>query len=72
MLKEYDVYAKYIRLEYQHVPEEKYRIGRTQVLESLGGKDSNVFKTALFREKLETTAKENMQRELQRLLDKVQ
>ena len=60
---EYDAYAAAIRQEYVHVPDEAYRIGRTEVLESLLKKERLFASTLLD----EAAARENMRRELGRL-----
>lgn len=64
-----DVYARYaeaIRMEYAHVPDESYRKGRTCVLDGFL-KQSSIYHSAFFKEKLEHAARVNMLNEKRRL-----
>jgi len=56
---EYDAYAKAIRKEYAFVPDEEYRAGRRQVLESLLSK--KLFASPLLDEE---AARDNLEREI--------
>jgi len=58
----YDVYAQAIRQEYAHVPDMAYRVGRTQVLKSLGKRPFLYYLPE--HHNWEPRARENMQREL--------
>ncbi|UOQ72586.1 HD domain-containing protein [Hymenobacter cellulosilyticus] len=60
---DYWQYARQVRQEYRLVPDILYRRGRKQVLEKLLGAPV-LFQTPLFREKLDTAARRNLQAEL--------
>jgi predicted metal-dependent HD superfamily phosphohydrolase len=62
----YDQYAEAIRQEYIHVPLSAYTHGRAAVLEKFL-LTPNIFSTATFRALLETKARENIAREIERL-----
>ena len=62
----YRAYVADVRLEYAHVPDEMWRIGRALVLERLLSKDS-LFRDPSFRERLEKQARENMEGEIRTL-----
>jgi predicted metal-dependent HD superfamily phosphohydrolase len=60
---EYTRYAKAIRQEYAWVPEDQYRPGRQQVLESFLRRQ-HIFATATMRNALEEQARQNLAREI--------
>jgi predicted metal-dependent HD superfamily phosphohydrolase len=62
----YDAYAKAIRQEYGHVPEEAYRAGRAAILKALLAADP-LYPDPVFRERLEAQARRNMAAELAQL-----
>lgn len=62
----YDRYTYAIRLEYQHVPEQAYRTGRTTVIRQFLS-SVPLFQSPWFREMREQTARANLQRELAKL-----
>ena len=62
----YGAYVADVRLEYAHVPDEMWRIGRALVLERLLSKDALV-RDPSFRERLEKQARENMEGEIRTL-----
>jgi len=65
---DYRTYAKNIRKEYIHVPEEAYLKGRGTVLEHFLPKgDETIFKSQIFIDMLEDKAKENINWEIQEL-----
>lgn len=61
--QEYDAYARAVREEYRHVPDEPFRTGRSAVLRALLGED-RLYGTAAARDLWERRARENMTREL--------
>ena len=62
-LVEYDEYSSSIRKEYSHIEEDKYKKGRTKVLENLLA-NGTVFVTRDFQERFEMQAVSNMEREI--------
>lgn len=62
----YDVYARDVRAEYRHVPDDAFRSGRAAVLRGLLAHDS-LFSTASGRERWEDAARTNLVAELSRL-----
>ncbi|KAA9325417.1 HD domain-containing protein [Adhaeribacter soli] len=60
----YQAYAKSIREEYAHVPEEAYKAGRKKVLQHFLAMP-RIFKTPIFQTLLEARAHHNLQAELQ-------
>lgn len=62
----YDAYATAIRKEYSRYPNMFYKPGRKKVLQHFLDMDF-IYRTPLIREQLETQARENLLRELQRL-----
>lgn len=62
----YDAYAAAVRQEYAHVPDDLFVIGRTAVLRGLLAREQ-IFVTERGRERLETGARANLDRELARL-----
>ncbi|MFD0895419.1 hypothetical protein KBB96_20215 [Luteolibacter ambystomatis] len=58
---EYDAYAKAIRQEYAHVPDEEFRRGRLAVMQRF--LEEPVYRSEAFRSR-EETARENIRREL--------
>ncbi len=62
----YQAYARDVRQEYAHVPEEAWRAGRTAVLKSLMA-DGPVFADPAFSATLEDQARTNMSDELRSL-----
>ena len=66
--KLYDLYEGWIRREYDFVPEEAFRKGRSAVLESFLDQGV-IYHTAGLREKLELPARENLSRALENLRD---
>lgn len=63
---QYEAYTKQIRKEYAIYPAFMYRRGRKKVLQHFLGLPG-IYKTAVFREKYELKARENMERELEQL-----
>jgi predicted metal-dependent HD superfamily phosphohydrolase len=63
---DYDRYAKAIRAEYTHVPDDAFRAGRAAVLEALAGLPS-LFRIVPERAEWEARARTNLARELQTL-----
>ncbi|WP_067848311.1 metal-dependent phosphohydrolase [Nocardia lijiangensis] len=64
----YAAYAAAVRAEYIHVPDELYRAGRTAVLEGLA-RQPRLFHTEIARERYESAARANLQRELATLAE---
>lgn len=67
--KEREVFERYdsnIRKEYSWVPEDDYKIGRSQVLDFFISRNS-IYSTNLFKEKYEVQARENIRRVLDNL-----
>ena len=62
----YDVYARQIREEYSLMPTFLYKRGRRKVLTHLLARPY-IYHTAIFQNTIEAKARENMQRELQKL-----
>jgi predicted metal-dependent HD superfamily phosphohydrolase len=60
---DYDEYARNVRAEYAHVPDDLWRIGWAQVLQRFLAAPV-IFPDPDFRARLEATARENMAREL--------
>ena len=60
---EYDAYASAIRKEYSHVPDFAYRKGRRSVLRGFL-EWTTIFSTREFRDRYESQAHENLNREL--------
>lgn len=67
--RRYEKYARDIRLEYAHIPDEHYRLGRTAILTSLlnRAEGSKLFKTPDFYELYEDQARLNIASELESL-----
>lgn len=63
---DYEAYAQNIRKEYSIYPDFMYNMGRKKVLKHFL-EMLNIYKTPLFREKLEEKAKENIEKELKLL-----
>jgi len=63
---QYEAYTKQIRKEYGLYPSFMYRKGRKKVLQHFLSQPG-IYKTAVFREKYERKARENMERELELL-----
>lgn len=63
----YQTYAKNIRQEYQHYPDDVYKPGRKKVLQHFLAMP-RIYKTPLFQTLLEAKAHQNLQTELQRFL----
>jgi len=63
---EYETYARAVREEYRHVPDEAFRAGRAAVLRELLGKP-RLFGTPAGRDLWERRARENLAAELARL-----
>lgn len=63
---DYDAYATAIRREYDFVPEDQYRAGRLAILDGFL-QSPRLYRTAVFAERFEGTARENLQREIQSL-----
>jgi len=59
----YDEYAAAVRVEYAHLPNDQFTAGRAQVLRGLLAKES-LFHTSYARERWETRARANLEREL--------
>ena len=57
----FDEFERRIRLEYSRVPEAVYRSARRKIMESFLRRRS-IFQTALFRERYEAQARENLER----------
>jgi predicted metal-dependent HD superfamily phosphohydrolase len=64
----YKAYAADVRLEYSHVPEKLWRMGRTLVLERMLDKDV-LFPDREFRDRLEAQARANMTAEIASLAE---
>jgi predicted metal-dependent HD superfamily phosphohydrolase len=64
----YKAYAADVRLEYSHVPEKLWRMGRSLVLERMLDKDV-LFPDREFRDRLETQARANMTAEIASLAE---
>jgi predicted metal-dependent HD superfamily phosphohydrolase len=64
--KRFDEYELQIRAEYAWVPEPLFRQERRKVLQEFVGR-SSLYSTALFRERYEAQARENLSRSLARL-----
>jgi len=64
--KQFDEYERGIRYEYQHIPEEQFKIGRAAILKKFLDR-KNLYSTDFFKEKYETQARENLERSLVRL-----
>ena len=63
----YDQYAQAIRQEYAHISNEDYQVGRTTVLTGLLA-HPRLYLTDYYHQRLQTQARENMQREISLLL----
>ncbi len=63
---EFDRYERAIRLEYQHVPDEAFRKGRTAILEKFLSRE-RIFLTEFFQKKYEDAARRNIARSIRRL-----
>lgn len=61
--RKYDAYAAAVRKEYAHVPEDKWRKGRAQVLERFQQRPA-IYQTRHFSQRLEQQARQNIKREL--------
>ncbi|MEU8269264.1 metal-dependent phosphohydrolase [Sphaerisporangium sp. NPDC049002] len=59
----YDAYARAVREEYRHVPDEAFRAGRSQVLESLLAMPT-LYRTPMARDLWESAARANVRAEL--------
>jgi len=62
----YDRYEGWIRQEYEFVPEEAFRKGRSAVLQSFLDQDV-IYHTIELRERLEVSARDNLSRALAKL-----
>ena len=62
--EQYNDYCHRIRMEYHHVPNDKFIPGRIKVLEHLGSQET-IYLTDHFRLKYESQARENMKNEIQ-------
>lgn len=62
----FDIYEDQIRREYAHVPEDRYREGRSAVLRSFAGRERLYFST-WGRDSFEARARANLERSLARL-----
>ncbi|HEY5398982.1 MAG TPA: hypothetical protein VIL16_26735 [Trebonia sp.] len=62
----YDGYAQAVRDEYSRVPDDLWRVGRQNVLNSLLGRGS-IFVTAPAIDRWESAARANLERELSKL-----
>ena len=65
-LERYLQYAQAIRKEYQHISDRNYRQGRSKVLTQFLTKE-RIYYTDYFYQRLETTARQNIQTEIDRL-----
>ena len=63
---QYDQYSANIRFEYQHIPLEMYRQGRTAVLQGFLGAP-RLFRTAVYHDLLDAAARANLQKEIKQL-----
>ena len=63
---EFDRFERRIRLEYGHVPEASYRIGRRRLLEHFGAR-SKIYRLPALGAELEATARTNIQRRIREL-----
>jgi predicted metal-dependent HD superfamily phosphohydrolase len=64
--EDYDAYDRAIRLEYAHVPEAAYRVGRASVLRSFLARPA-IYLTDYFRKRYEGAARENLARSIREL-----
>lgn len=64
---DYDQYARDVRAEYAHVPDEAWRLGRAAVLERFLAAE-RIFPDQGFHDSFEIQARGNLQRELQALV----
>lgn len=64
--KLFDQYEAQIRIEYQWVPMEQYRRGRSQILQSFLDRDT-IYQTRFFQAQFEAQARKNLARSLGRL-----
>jgi len=64
---DYDQYARDVRAEYAHIPDEAWRLGRTAVLERFLAAE-RIFPDQGFHDSFELQARGNLQRELQALV----
>ena len=62
-------YESQIRQEYSHVPEAAFREGRARILEAFLVRET-IYQTALFRERYEARARENLSRSIGRLRER--
>ncbi|ELU04917.1 hypothetical protein CAPTEDRAFT_94551 [Capitella teleta] len=65
--KEYDMYARNIRSEYEHIPVSTYCTGRAKILQSFI-QIENIYSTKTFRELYEEEARRNLEREIGALI----
>jgi predicted metal-dependent HD superfamily phosphohydrolase len=59
----FEAYERAIRREYQHVPEEAFRVGRAKVLRAFVDRP-RIYGTDVFRDRYEAAARENLARSL--------
>jgi len=64
--KQFDEYERGIKYEYQHIPEEQFKIGRVAVLKKFLDRNY-IYSTDFFRKKYETQARENLERAVAKL-----
>lgn len=65
----YDDYTHGIRAEYAFAPDDAYRAGRVSILRGLANRvDSGLFRTEFFRDRCETQAQVNIEREIASLV----
>lgn len=62
----YDIYSNQIRREYEWVPREEFRVGRSRVLQSFLDQ-AQLYRTEEFRSRYEVQARANLLRELDQL-----
>ena len=62
----FDEYERQVRVEYAHVADDAFRIGRSRLLAALLDRD-RIYQTKAFHDALEARARENLSRSLQKL-----
>jgi predicted metal-dependent HD superfamily phosphohydrolase len=64
--EQFDTYDRNVRLEYAHVPDDAYRVGRARVLRGFLAREF-IYHTQTFRDLYESTARQNLARALKNL-----
>ncbi len=63
----FDEYERNIRLEYEWVPEDRFRVGRTDILKRFLSRHS-IYQTKYFKDKYEETARRNLEYSISALI----